>query len=191
MPDWNARYATAAADVAPARVLSDFAHLLPERGRALDLACGLGANARMLARRGLETEAWDSSAVAIERVRELAADAGLTVRAVVRDVLVEPPSPDAFDVIVVSRFLERALAPALSAALRPGGLLYYQTFVRDAVDGERGPRRAEYRLGANELLALFPGLRVIVYREEGRLGDQRTGLRDEAYAVFQRAEVGG
>ncbi len=38
--------------------------------------------------------------------------------------------PESFDVIVVSHLLDRTLAPALVAALRPGGLLYYQTSVR-------------------------------------------------------------
>ena len=188
MPDWNARYAAAsAADALPARVLSEFAHLLPSKGRALDLACGLGANARLLARRGLRVEAWDSAEAAIERLRELAEREGLDVRTSVRDVLVQPPEPGTFDVIVVSRFLERTLAPALREALRPGGLLYYQTFLREAVDPARGPRRAEYRLGNNELLVLFPGLRLVAYREEGRLGDPGAGFRDEAYAVFKRA----
>jgi SAM-dependent methyltransferase len=188
LPDWNARYAAAsAADALPARVLSEFAHLLPAQGRALDLACGLGANAQLLARRGLRVDAWDGAEVAIERLRELTEYEGLEVQASVRDVLVRPPAPETFDVIVVSRFLERSLAPALRAALRPGGLLYYQTFVREAVDPERGPRRAEYRLGRNELLTLFPDLRLVVYREEGRLGDPGAGFRNEAYAVFQRA----
>ena len=188
MPDWNARYAAAsAADALPARVLSEFAHLLPSKGRALDLACGLGANARLLARRGLRVDAWDGAAVAIDRLRELAEREGLDVRTSVRDVLAHPPEPGTFDVIVVSRFLERTLAPALREALRPGGLLYYQTFLREAVDPARGPRQTEYRLGSNELLALFPGLHLVVYREEGRLGDPGAGFRDEAYAVFKRA----
>lgn len=188
MSDWNARYAAAGAtDALPAQVLADFAHLLPAQGQALDLACGLGANARLLARRGLRVEAWDSAEVAIARLRELADCEGLDVRTRVRDVLAQPPGPESFDVIVVSRFLERSLAPALRDALRPGGLLYYQTFVREAVDPECGPRRAEYRLGRNELLTLFPGLCLVVYREEGRLGDCGAGFRDEAYAVFQRA----
>lgn len=187
MPDWNQRYAGSdAAEVSPARVLREFAHLLPRHGRALDLACGLGANALLLARRGLQVEAWDSSEVAIERLREAAGRDALELRAQVRDVVERPPQAGAFDVVFVSRFLERDLAPALQAALRPGGLLYYQTFVREAVHAERGPRRPEYRLAANELLGLFPGLRLIVYREEGRLGDPDTGFRDEAYAVFQR-----
>jgi tellurite methyltransferase len=188
MPDWNERYAGAdATEASPAEVLRDFAHLLPAWGRALDLACGLGANALLLARRGLQVEAWDSSAVAIERLREAAALEGLDIRSDVRDVVLQPPQVGSFDVIVVSRFLERSLVSALQAALRPGGLLYYQTFIREAVHADRGPRRPEYRLAGNELLGLFRDLRLIVYREEGRLGNLGAGLRDEAYAVFHRA----
>lgn len=188
MPDWNERYAGAdAAEASPAEVLRDFAHLLPARGRALDLACGLGANALLLARRGLQVEAWDSSAVAIERLREAAALEELDIRSGVRDVVLQPPQVGSFDVIVVSRFLERSLVSALKAALRPAGLLYYQTFIREAVHADRGPRRPEYRLATNELLGLFRDLRLIVYREEGRLGNLGAGLRDEAYAVFHRA----
>jgi len=58
---WNARYRMADTTVAdPAVVLSENLHLLPARGCALDLACGAGANALLLARHGLETHAWDN-----------------------------------------------------------------------------------------------------------------------------------
>ncbi|APZ44369.1 class I SAM-dependent methyltransferase [Acidihalobacter ferrooxydans] len=189
MPDWDARYAVASPAATPAQVLREFAHLLPSGGVALDLACGLGANARLLARHGLDAVAWDRSTVAIERLRAAAAGEGLRIRAEVRDVLRAPPPANAFDVIVVSRFLARELAPALRAALRPGGLLFYQTFVRQAPDPQRGPRSEAYRLAPNELLALFSGLRLVAYREETTLGDLTQGLRDEAYAIFQREDT--
>lgn len=189
MVDWETRYAAVDADDGhPAQVLSDFLHMLPVQGIALDLACGLGANARLLARRGLDVYAWDSAASAIEALRMKAEREAVLVHASVRDVLVAPPEPESFDVIVVSRFLGRELMPRLALALRPGGLLYYQTFVREAVDNARGPRRPEYRLDTNELLRFFPGLRVIAYREEGCIGDLAKGLRNEAYAVFHRID---
>ena len=191
MPDWEARYAAAdAAAARPARVLEEFAHLLPHGGRGLDLACGLGANARLLARRGLTVWAWDSSSTAIAQLAAVAEREGLALYAQTRDVLAMPPGPETFDVIIVSHFLERSLAPVLGAALHPGGLLFYQTFVRESVNAGRGPRRPEYRLAAGELATLFPRLRLIVYREEGRLGDLEAGFRDEAYAVFQRTREG-
>lgn len=191
MPDWESHYAAAdAAAAQPARVLEEFAHLLPLGGLGLDLACGLGANARLLARLGLTVEAWDSSPTAIAHLAALAEREHLALRAQTRDVLARPPRPETFDVIVVSHFLERRIASALSDALRPRGLLLYQTFVREAVNAGRGPRRPEYRLASGELARLFPCLRLIVYREEGRLGDLEAGFRDEAYAVFQRPREG-
>jgi SAM-dependent methyltransferase len=153
---WDARYRDATGPGAPARVLTDFAHLLPQRGRALDLACGLGANALFLAGQGLDTHAWDVSPIAVGRLKDGAGARGLRVEAAVRDVVAHPPEPDAFDVIVVAHFLERTLAPALAAALRPGGLLFYQTFTRARVD-DFGPKDDAYRLAENELLWLFAG----------------------------------
>ncbi len=182
---WDARYRQGGpgADTPAARVLVENRHLLPAHGQALDLACGLGGNARLLAEAGLDTQAWDLSPTAIERLREQAH--GLPLQAEVRDVLGAPPAADSFDVIVVSRFLERELCPRLAAALRPGGLLFYQTFVHQR-PGDGGPRNPAFLLAENELLRLFAGLTVRVYREEGCIGDIRQGWRDEAMLVAQR-----
>jgi len=183
---WNLRYADSdPADASPCAVLEQFAHLLPPDGTALDLACGLGGNASFLAERGLVTKAWDRSPVAIGKLRAHAEGHGLPLRAEVRDVERDPPDPDAFDVIVVSYFLDRALAPSLAAALRPGGLLFYQTWTREAVD-DRGPGNPDFRLAPNELLRLFPGLRLIAYREEGLFGNPAEGLRNESWLVAAR-----
>ncbi len=183
---WNARYAaTATEPPRPAWVLQENAHLLPPGGGALDLACGRGGNALFLARRGFETEAWDISDVAVTGLGNLAADEGLSLHARVRDISKEPPPPENFDVIVVSRFLDRNIVPHIAAALRPGGILFYQTFTREAVT-DAGPANPAYRLAPNELLRLFRGLRVLVYREEGRQGDIRQGFRDEALLVAVR-----
>jgi tellurite methyltransferase len=182
---WDARYRAHDRPVVPASVLADNAHLLPLEGMALDLACGLGGNALLLAERGLQVAAWDLSPVAVERLSAHAVACGLTLDARVRDVVAEPPEPGRFDVIVVSHFLERSLVPAIAAALRPAGLLFYQTFTREAVS-DRGPSDPAYRLGCNELLRLCAGLVVRVYREEGTLGDTTQGVRDLALLVAQR-----
>ena len=99
--------------------------------------------------------------------------------------MAQPPPPDRYDVIVVSRFLERGLFPALSAALRQGGLLFYQTFVFDK-DPTIGPGNPDYLLHTNELLALARGLTVRAYREEGMVGDLTQGMRNEAMLVAQK-----
>ncbi len=178
---WDARW-TGAEPGPPARVLTENAHLLPSGGRALDLACGLGSNAVRLAEAGLAVEAWDVSGVAAAATAARLGSRGVARR---RDVVEAPPEPESFDVVVVVRFLDRALAPAIAACLRPGGLLLAQTFTQERVSG-RGPGRDAFRLAPGELLTLYPGLEPVVYREEGRLGDLDQGLRDEALLVARR-----
>lgn len=190
MPDalrarWDSRYLEGERTPEPAGVLVENLHLLPASGSALDLACGLGANALLLAERGLTVSAWDLSPVAIERLGSEAQRRGLGLDAQLRDVQGDPPQPASYDLVLVAHFLDRALVPAIAAALRPGGLLFYQTFTREAVSA-RGPSNPDYRLGANELLGLFPDLKVRFYREEGRLGDLNRGTRDLAQLVAQR-----
>src|SRR5579884_1053714 len=59
--------------------------------RALELGCGMGANAVWLAQQGFEVTALDLSASAIERARQRADEAGVSVRFLVADVLNPPP----------------------------------------------------------------------------------------------------
>ena len=180
---WQQRYLdTEATRPQPAPVLADNAFLLPRSGRALDLACGRGGNALLLAELGLQTEGWDYAPAAIEALNQLAQAEGLPLSGVVRDVEQQPPEPESFDVIVVSNFLARQIVPNLIAALRPGGLIFYQTFTHDAVS-EGGPGNPAFRLDDNELLQLFAGLRVLSYLELGSIGDVTRGMRNQALFV--------
>ncbi len=180
---WDERYKASEPGVGPpVRVLNDFAHLLPGSGEALDLACGMGANALFLARRGLVTHAWDISNVAIAKLQAYADAAGLPLHGRVHDAIRQPPARDSLDVIVMAHFLERGLCSDLVDALRPGGLLFFQTFTRTFVN-PAGPSQDIFRLADNELLRMFPALRVLAYREEGTVGDTSLGFRDEALFV--------
>lgn len=187
---WDRVYAEAGGgEPAPAAVLAENAHLLPPCGEALDLACGLGGNALFLARRGFAVTAWDISPLAVARLSERAGALGLPVSAQARDVEAEPFPAAAFDVLVASRFLSRPLAPAILASLRPGGLLFYQTYCLDR-PGPQGPRNPDYLLRENELLAMFKDLRLLVYREEGAVGDLSLGFRQEAcYVGLRRPDL--
>ena len=69
---WDARYReNKIVHTEAASVLAENRHLLPRSGVALDLACGIGANARLLASHGLTTSAWDISTEALEHVQRL------------------------------------------------------------------------------------------------------------------------
>lgn len=181
---WDRRYGQSPWPT-PVKVLLDYQHLLPEQGIALDLACGLGANALFLAEQGLRVEAWDLSSVAIERLREKATVLNLDVQPRVRDVTALEWPRSVYDVIVVSRFLCRPICSLIQAALRPGGMLFYQTFVRNKV-AQVGPSNLDYLLVENELLHLFPDLILRTYREEGQQGDILRGWRNEACLVGQK-----
>ena len=183
---WNARYQHTASVPQAAHVLRENQHILPPTGRALDRACGLGGNALLLAEHGLDTWAWDISDIAVARVQAAAQQRGIALHAEVRDAVACPPSPNSFDVIVVSHFLERDLAPTLIEALRPAGLLFYQTFTRVTVGETKGPMNPASRLATQELVTLFHPLRILVYREEGHIGDTTRGVRNEAMLVAQK-----
>jgi SAM-dependent methyltransferase len=157
----------------PAPWLTGHAHLLPGRGTALDVACGSGRHARWLAERGLVTTAVDRDAAAIARVREEAEHRGLPLRADVLDLERGQVTlgTEAFDVIVVVHYLHRPLFPALRDALRPGGLLIYETFTR--AQAARGkPTNPAFLLEPGELRTLVAPLEIVAEREgdvEGKM----------------------
>lgn len=199
---WDQRYAslsTHAKSVLPTacECLVRYQRLLPRGGRALDLASGRGGNALLLAGMGFETHAWDISPVALEQCKSLASRDSLVVHTKVVDVSTQPPEPQTFDVIVVSRFLDRELFPSLKAALKFDGLLFYQTFV---VGNRQGPSNPAFLLQPNELLSLCQNLHIKAYQESSPDNAETDGqgeaesdglLRDEAFLVGQRCDTSG
>jgi SAM-dependent methyltransferase len=155
------------------RWLVDHAHLLPPGGDALDVASGAGRNAIWLAERGFHTRAVDRDEAAILQIRETAARLQLPLQADVVDLETGDPQvfPPAYDVIVVVHYLHRPLFPALKAALRPGGVLVYETFTRaQALRGR--PTNPAFLLELGELRDLVAPLDVLVEREgdfEGKM----------------------
>ena len=143
----------------PEPSLVDHAHLLPA-GDALDVACGLGANALWLAARGNRVLGVDGSAVGLRAAAAAARAASLPVRWLCADLDHFRPAPASVDLVVVVRFLQRPLIPRLLRALRPGGVVFYRTFnVNRLRHGGGFPR--EYLLERGELRSLLGGLEVL------------------------------
>jgi len=183
---WNRIYQNAQCPGEVAQVLVENLHLLPKQGSALDLAAGLGANAICLAKQGLEVRAWELSDIALEKMNQFARQDDLKITTELRDVEGNPPEKEQFDVIVVSHFLDRRTIPDLIAALKPKGLILYQTFTQIKADPAIGPSSPRFTLVENELLAFFSALKIRVYREEGVIGDTGQGFRNEAMLVAQK-----
>jgi len=184
---WNNIYAKAViGSQEVSRVLVENEHLLPDEGRALEIACGTASDSIFLARHGLQTDAWDISDAVVAKINSYAVENKLPVTAEVRDINVQPPYDDTYDVIVLAHFLERKIVPALMNSLKPGGLIFYQTFVKDVTASYSGPSNPAFRLGMNELLQLFSGMQVVVYREEALIGDVSKGFRNEAMMIARK-----
>jgi len=156
----------ATANGEPCEWLVAHAALLPRSGVALDVACGRGRNAFWLASRGLSVHAVDRDETAVSHVRAVASAAGLTIDARVQDleVLALDLGRARYDTIVAVHYLHRPLFPHLIAALRPGGLLVYETFTQ--AQARRGkPKNPAFLLEPGELRSLTAGLTILAWRE--------------------------
>jgi tellurite methyltransferase len=147
--------------------------LLPPGGRVLDVACGRGRHALLLAAAGWAVRALDRSSSDIASLAAMAERLALPVEAEVVDLEKEDVELgcDAFAVILVVHYLHRPLFPALVNALAPGGLLLYETFT--VAQAQRGkPSNPDFLLEPAELPRLAAPLQVIRQREgefEGRM----------------------
>ena len=162
---WNARYESGeyAARTHPSALLAAWLDRLP-RGRALDVACGRGRNAIHLAANGYAVDAMDISDVALAAARKRVDAAGVAVNWIEADLERPDIARDAYDVIVIARFLHRPLIPRLTDALRPGGhIVYDHHYITPAEVG--GPKSRRFRARPNELLERFRALRVLFYEE--------------------------
>jgi SAM-dependent methyltransferase len=145
---------------APSAWVQRWSHHLRPGGAVLDLACGAGRHARLLARMGFEV-------AAVDRDPSLFADPPDAVELLGAD-LEAGPWPYAgrrFDGIVVTNYLHRPLLATLVGSLERGGLLVYETFARG---NERfgKPSNPDFMLAPGELLEAVRGrLRVLAYED--------------------------
>ena len=148
----------------PAPFLVECLGELP-RGRALDLACGLGGNALFLAGEGFSVEAFDWSFEALRRLSAAARASARPVHAVACDLGRFPLPRERYDLVVSVKFLDRSLWPSMVAALKSGGALLLETYNRRYLD-KRPDFPSELCLEESELLKAFsPTLRVARYHE--------------------------
>ncbi len=70
-----------------------------------------------------------------------------------------------YDLILCVQYLQRSLFPQMARALRPNGVLLFETFTRGQLECSAGPRNPSYLLETGELREAFPELCVLFYRE--------------------------
>ena len=188
---WNQRYQEKlSSESPPAAILKNYPQYLnPQQAtqyKALDLACGLGGNAIFLAEQGYHVTAVDYSDVALTQLATRAENAKLSIDTVLCDL--ENCQADDFkdfDLVVVSYYLQRSLFAKIFSFLKPGGLLFYQTFSGEQID-DMGPQNPDYRLKQGELLSLCQQHAVLFYREDSADCISKDCHRGEAMIVVKK-----
>jgi tellurite methyltransferase len=181
--DWDAKHrlAAEAPPSEPASIVRELLPLLPA-GPALDIACGTGRHALLLAARGQHVTAVDFSRIALDVLEAHARSMRAPVRRSESFRVAERPLhgglelmqadlertelPErCYDLIVCVQYLQKALFPQMVRALRPDGVLLFETYTRAQLEFAGGPRNPAYLLESGELREAFPELCVLFYRE--------------------------
>jgi SAM-dependent methyltransferase len=156
---------------------------LPVRSKVLDFASGQGRHALAAFSLGMEVEAWDKDALALEALRQIAAH---RVHCVACDLESQPwpHCASKFDAVVVTNYLFRPRLAMLAELLNQGGVLVYQTF---AVGHETlgRPRRPDFLLKPGELFeaALGMGLHVLSYEDSVCIDEAPECFSNRQYRV--------
>ncbi len=148
----------------PAQFLVENTGLLP-KGRVLDVAMGVGRNAVYLAKIGFNVEGIDRSPEAVASAREVAQNAGVSIKAQLADLEDDySTEKSVYDVVICFNYLQRSLIPQIKSGLRKGGMVVYETFIIDQVQWGK-PKNPDYLLKHNELVDMFGSFRCLRYRE--------------------------
>ncbi len=140
-------------------LLTKLDHSLP----VLDLACGSGRNGLMLAELGIPVVFADKSSNALKTIERYLTENGLPGRTWEVDLEqagVNPLPNDGYGAIIVFRYLHRPLFPALLNAIKPGGLVIYETFTIGNRQFGR-PNNPDFLLQPGELTSVFRDWEII------------------------------
>ena len=156
----------------PNRFLVSQSQRLRPGARALSVADGEGRNSVWLAQRGLNVEAVEISARAVDKARTLAAERGVNVRFKVADVRTWRWPSTRYD-LIVAIFIQFASPPergqlfsSMRRALKPGGLLILEGYgVRQIEYGTGGPPHVEHLYTREMLDEAFRDFEILLLEE--------------------------
>lgn len=167
---WDAKYSrpTFIYGKSPAQFLAENYHYIPYEGAVLDMGMGEGRNAVFLAQKGYKVTGVDISSVAVKKSYLLAQEFGVKIKGVVASLKDYKIPPNSFDAIVCFYYVDRSLVEKMKSWLKPGGILIYEahtTREKERASRKRDPLDEDTYLKEQELLRLFPGMRVLKYEE--------------------------
>lgn len=159
---WNLRHQQNPIIGQPLALLRKFIPQQPQaNSKALDLACGMGRNSLFMRDCGFYVESVDISHFAITSLQN-----ERNIHAFCADLDTFRIPPQSYDIICNSYFLERRLFPSISGGLKRGGILVFETFVRDEIESHNAfASDSSHLLRKNELLHAFLDLEILFYEE--------------------------
>ena len=173
----------------PSPWVARFAPLVRAGGPVLDLACGSGRHLRLFHARSHPVVGLDRD---LRGVADLSGTAG--VELVEADLENGQPVPllrdRRFAGIVVTNYLHRPLFPALLDALKPGGVLLYETFALGNARFGR-PASPAFLLRNGELLDVARGRLQVVAYEHGEVASPKAAVVQRLCAVNDREAGSG
>lgn len=165
---WDEKYSrpTFIYGKSPVKFLAENYQYIPFEGNVLDMGMGEGRNAVFLAQKGYKVTGVDISSVAVKKAYLLAQEFGVKIKGVVASLSEYKIAPNSFDAIVCFYYVDRSLVERMKSWLKPGGILIYEAHTtREKIKGKHDPLYEATYLKEQELLKLFPGMRVLKYEE--------------------------
>ena len=162
---WNRKYETEEyiTGKEPSLWLQENAGLIIKGGKALDIAGGEGRNSVFVAGKGFEVTCLDISEKGLQKAQALAQEKNAKITTVLADLDNNSLKENEYDLVLCFNFLDRSLFSGIRQTLKPGGLLFYETFTVDYL--KYSSFKKEWVLEANELLQAFSDFRILRYQE--------------------------
>lgn len=178
---WNEKYKSKPMPDEASEILKKNLHLA-KKGRALDIACGMGRNTRYLAEQGFKVDAVDLSDYALSRLEDRE-----TINKIEADLDSYEFETEAYELILKINYLDRNIFAKIIAALKEGGIFIYETFVETPTAEEyHKPTRAEFHLKRGELLMAFAALEIISYEEKDAINLRGEKVRVASLVAAKR-----
>lgn len=148
---------------APAKFLAENYEYIPYEATVLDMGMGEGRNAVFLAQKGYKVTGIDISSVAVKKSYLLASEFGVKIKGVVASLKEYKIPPESYDAIICFYYVDRSLIDKMRTWLKPGGILIYEAFTTREKKGKA--EDDSYFLREQELLRMFPGMKVLKFEE--------------------------
>ncbi len=168
---WDQRYSrpTFIFGKTPAKFLAENYQYIPFEGNVLDMGMGEGRNAVFLAQKGYKVTGVDLSSVAVKKAYLLAQEFGVKIKGVVASLKDYKIPPNSYDAIVCFYWVDRSMVEKMKSWLKPGGVIIYEAFTMREKQAKQNSKSEqmgdEIFLKEQELLKLFPGMKVLKYEE--------------------------